>query len=208
MIAPARGWEIFWWFMVVLNVAGLVLGFASVTPGLIAIHSLGMWGGFSFAMACRQQRIERAIKAPEPVKEIETKHEVVLSVPAKKVNEAFLSIPESYRPVADIRPVVEALDVKYGISRANDAHMVLVESRDSFYRGFRFTWDADGVKNCPEYREMYDEFVEMRLAVEKREHALAVAERKHDLDSIESVMLASRNQREAISESLEALERI
>lgn len=158
--------------------------------------------------------------------------QVDLSRSAWCVLKAFEDLPESHRPAFDVRAMLEALDLKYGVQVAN-AHL-RVEVFDDLDCSMRYrsvslggctcmwTYDDDGDEeekysntcSMPEYLAIYEEIDLIHQALADRERALEARDRaavlagvEYELASVEDLTAALRAERgiiDSVTEELQA----
>lgn len=166
---------------------------------LIILVSIMVLAGAGFG----GRRLKRELDTKK-VYGIGYKERVPLSYPAEWVLKAYNELPKANRPFGNIHNIVKALDVKYGVDSVN--------SHFSGYRGNTHSWDMCecsyyGNRGCNygEYKDMYDEIVNIKLALAEHEHALAVAGVENGLQMTEQFMEALRQERQIITETTKEL---
>lgn len=141
-----------------------------------------------------------------------------LSEPAGRIVKKAAELPTDLQ-FEDVKSMVTALDIKYGVQAVNDHFRVSsyepsrksgVSYEESGHRyptlfdEYVFSWhgdrNCDHIKGCkfPEYRSMAMTIEQVQLAREEQERALEISGVQHNLDAIESWTERLREERNII----------
>lgn len=142
----------------------------------------------------------KAVEAGVPINELST-----FSDPSKAILKAYNALPEANRPYGDIRSVLHAYDVKYGIKEANE-HFGTYD----YDLGSRFSWECLDKRygySCDyaEYQKLNKAIKEIQKALDDQQKAIEIAGVQDGLEEAQRLMAELRREKEIITETTKEL---